>query len=224
MLCRATVAFSLLFISGSLAQSPPATSALPSTAESAGSMDPPMPGDHWTYELHDEITGRLKATSTFTITDVTPTEIGVRVENRGNPNYGYYIFDQSWNVKKNPNSRFSPNDGGGIKLPLSPGSTWKFQNDQISLLNNAVAFHRSGSSKIVRQESVTTSAGTFDAYKIEISTEYHNINGATKKGSSKTTNWYAPSVDHWVKQEFVSYVDGHLAQNLSIELVDYGRR
>src|ERR1700728_4422798 len=46
---------------------PPAdTSAAPPATESSDAMPQPLPGDHWSYEVRDDITGVLKATNTFT--------------------------------------------------------------------------------------------------------------------------------------------------------------
>ena len=89
MLRRATIAISIRLALGAvaLAQSVPdnnkpaaaqPTTQPPGSPESAGSeelMDPPMLGDHWTYDVHDEITGELKFSTTNLITDLTPTEV-----------------------------------------------------------------------------------------------------------------------------------------------------
>jgi hypothetical protein len=203
---------------------PPAdTSAAPPATESSDAMPQPLPGDHWSYAVLDEITGVLKATTTFTITDVTPAELAVRAEVLGSPNYGNFVYDHFWNVLKTPVWKFSPNDGSGIKLPLNPGGSWKFQSDQINVQHGA-SYRRSGTSKVVAQESVTTNAGTFDTYKIDTSVDIRNVNDPTKKESSTTTMWYAPSIDHWVKQTSKFISNGHVAQSTSVELLDYGRR
>lgn len=224
MLCRVTVALCFLLSVKSLAlaqsQSQPDN---PPTPESASTMDPPMVGDHWTYEVHDEITGALRNTNTSTITDVTPAEIAVRGQTLGNPNFGEYIYDHSWNIINSPLWKFSPNDGSGIKLPMTVGSSWKFQNNQINT-QHGITFKRSGSSKVVAQESVTTSAGTFDAFKVETTVEIRNVNDPSKKSVNETTLWYAPAVDHVVRQSVKVSANGHVDQRVSIELVDYGRR
>jgi len=223
-LCRAAVAICVLLTWNTVAsaQSAPPDNP-PSNAASSMSMDPPLPGDHWSYEVHDSITGALKSTITFTITDVTPAELAIRAEALGNPNYGYFVYDHFWNVIKTPVWKYSPNDGSGIKLPLNSGSTWKFQNDQVNVQHGA-SFRRSGTSKVVAQESVTTGAGTFDTFKIETSVNIRNVNDPTRTDSSTTTMWYAPSIDHWVKQTLESKSNGHVALSTSVELVDYGRR
>jgi len=186
-------------------------------------MDQPLPGDHWSYEVRDEITGELKFSSTTLITDVTPTEVAVRAQSPSFPGVGVYIYDHSWNLKSNPIWRFSPNDGTGVKLPLNVGSTWKFQDDAL-YSPRGTTFKNVGSSKVVAQENITTGAGTFDTFKIETSINGHNANDPTKKFNSIITTWYAPSVDHWVKRVSKSSFNGRVDDNSSTELVEYGRR
>jgi len=225
MLCRATVAFCLLlaFETVAFAQLPPSDNGSSSAADSSTSMEQPMVGDHWTYEVHDEITGILKNTNTMTVTDVTPTEVAVRAQTLGNANFAEFVYDHLWNLIDSPLWKYSPNDGSGIKMPLTIGSGWKFQNSAINT-QHGVSFKRTGSSKIVGQESITTTAGTFDTFKVESTVEGRNVNDPTKKIISQTTLWYAPTANHVVKQSTKILSNGHVDQQYSIEMVDYGRR
>ncbi|HTZ02829.1 MAG TPA: hypothetical protein VMC05_10890 [Xanthobacteraceae bacterium] len=201
---------------------PPA--AAPTAAEAQESMDPPMVGDHWTYEVRDEITGELKNTLSNIVTDVTPTEIAVRVQNQAySQGPSVLVYDRSWNVKNNPSWRYSPNDGTGIKMPLAVGNSWRFHDDQIRS-GYGTTFKNVGTSKVVGTESVTTDAGTFQALKIQTSINGHNSNDSTKRFESTVTTWYVPSLDHWAKRTVKSAFNGSVAENDSLELVDYGRR
>ena len=59
-------------------------------------MDPPMLGDHWTYEVRDEITGELKNPLSNIVTDLTPAEITVRVQNQAySQGPTVFIYDRS---------------------------------------------------------------------------------------------------------------------------------
>ena len=197
------------------------TSADPS--QSSNSMEQPAVGDHWTYEIRDELTGLLKATTTNTITEITPTDIAVRLEWPGKP-HGYILFDRSWSMKDNGGTwKFSPNDGTGIKEPLKVGNQWSFQSDD-SDTQHGTFFKRSGKSKVVAAETVTTSAGTFETFKIETAIIIKLTNDATKKYESNTTTWYAPSINHWVKRTTKFLFDGRTTENTSTVLVEYGRR
>jgi hypothetical protein len=232
MSCRITLViwFLALLSAGALAQSPSPNddSSPPQPAAPASNtgelMDPPMIGDHWTYEVRDEITGELKNTLTSIITDLTPTDIAVRVQNQAySTGPAIFVFDRSWNLKNDPTWRFAPNDGTGIKMPLTVGNTWTFRNDQIRS-GYGTTFRNIGTSKVVGTESVTTAAGTFDALKIETSINGHNANDSTKRFEFTMTSWYVPFIDHWVKRTEKSAFNGSVQQNNSIELVEYGRR
>jgi hypothetical protein len=209
----------------------PAKDASPPTpppAESPNSPDPdPMEdtqlGDHWTYELRDEITGEVKGTYTNIVTDLTGSEISTRVGALGNSNTGYVTFDRSWNVKNNALWKYNPNDGTGIRLPLAAGKTWSFQATDVNS-TNGFSSKRSGNSKVVGQESMTTRAGTFDTFKIETTYSLRSTNDPTKKAQVVVQTWYAPLINHWVKRASVYRADGRVRDNSTMELVEYGRR
>ena len=186
-------------------------------------MEEPQPGDHWTYEARDEITGKVTATRENTVTEVTPTEISVRHKTLGTNNEGLSVYDRSWNVVENQPWRYSPHDGTGIQSPLAVGKTWPVRTNNINGTNGNV-WRRSGISKVVGQESVTTRAGTFDTFKIETTFTGSNVNNPTQKNEVTSLTWYAPALDQWVKRTFVSRANKHLQTNNVFELVEYGRR
>jgi hypothetical protein len=201
--------------------SPPSTSApgLPSPE----TMEDPQPGDHWTYELKDEITGEVKGTNTNTVTDVGASEINTRIGLLGNPGSGYQTFDRSWNMTNNGMWRFTPNDGTGIRAPLVVGKAWSFRSTDVNS-SGGFSTKRSGTSKVVAQENVTTRAGSFDTFKIETSYQLQSTNDPTRKFQISLQTWYAPAINHWVKRVFVSRSEGRVRENSVFELVEYGRR
>jgi hypothetical protein len=186
-------------------------------------MEDPQTGDHWTYELRDDITGDVKSTITNTVTDVSGSEITTRIAQLGNSNTGYQTFDRSWNLANNGIWRSTPNDGTGIRPPLAVGKTWSFKSTDLNS-TAGMSWKRCGTAKVVAQESITTRAGTFDTFKIETSFQIQNANDPTKKLQAVQQSWYAPAIDHWVKRSFVSRSDGRVREKNTIELVEYGRR
>ena len=205
-------------------ESPPAASS--PAIESPNSPEPmeeAQTGDHWTYELRDEITGEVKSTITNTVTDVSASEISTRIAQLGNANSGYQTFDRSWNMTNSGIWRYTPNDGTGIRTPLAVGKSWSFKSTDVNS-TAGVNWKRSGTSKVVAQESVTTRAGTFDTFKIETSFQTQNANDPTKKFQAVQQTWYAPVIDHWVKRSFVLRSDGRIREKNTIELVEYDRR
>ena len=209
------------------AQTSPAGSGPATTSAATETPNEPMEevqlGDHWTYELRDEISGDVKSTFTQTVTDVSSSEISIRATNLGNNNTGYLTYDRSWNLTSNGVWRYSPNDGTGVRLPLAAGKSWALKSTDTNS-TAGVSFKRSGTVKVVAQESVTTRAGTFDTFKIETSYQSQNANDPTKKAQVVIQIWYAPLIDHWVKRSFVSRSDGRVRERSTVELVEYGRR
>jgi hypothetical protein len=186
-------------------------------------MEDPQVGDHWTYEARDNITGEIKSTYTSVVTDVSATDISIRNAFVGNPNLGYEVYDRSWNRTSNDSWHYSPSDGAGMKAPLAVGKTWSINATDLN--NSAgVSWTRSVSSKVVAQETVTTRAGTFDTFKIETSVDYQNTKDPTRKLQETRQTWYAPPIDHWVKQASVMRADGRVRNSTSAELIEYGRR
>jgi hypothetical protein len=225
-----------LFISGTLAlaqqpstpPSPGGTAQLPAPSatapsDSEDSMEPAMVGDHWTYEVRDEITGDVKSTITFVVTEVADKTLSVRTNTLGNPNNGYMTFDRSWNILSNGVWKYTPNDGGGIRLPLTVGKAWSFQSNDVNS-TQGFTIKRSGTSKVLGQESITTRAGTFDAFKIQMTATYRNANDPTKKSETTIQLWYVPAVNHWAKRTYTMRSEGQLRENISMELIEFGRR
>jgi hypothetical protein len=207
-------------------QAPPAASSSSASVQPSTAvvpMEEPMPGDHWTYEVRDEITGAVSATRTNVVTEVTPTEISTRVDTVGKPEPGQIVFDRSWNMVASGPWRYSPHDGSGIQSPLAVGKTWPVQTNNINSANGNV-WRRSGTSKVIGKESVTTKAGTFDTFKIETTFTGKNVNNPTLKNEVTSLTWYAPAIDHWVRRTFVSRANKHLQINNVIELIEYGRK
>jgi hypothetical protein len=222
--CSQAVVGLLLSASVLPAQTPNAAPA-PAASEAAAqeTMEDLQVGDHWTYELRDDVSGDVKSTLTNTVTDVSASQINIRVAKLGTTNTGYLTYDHSWNLIEGGIWRNRPNDGTGIQLPLAVGKTWSFQSTDLN--NTAgVSWKRSGTSKVLAQESVTTSAGTFDTFKIETSIQVQNTSDPTKKIQTVQQTWYAPSIDHWVKRSSVSRSATRVIDKSTIELVEYGRR
>jgi hypothetical protein len=210
----------------------PATSDAPASARPEDSIKPenavvtmeePLQGDHWTYQVRDEITGAITATNTSVVTEVTATDISVRTRTAGTAVDGLIVYDRSWNLISSGQWRYSPSDGTGIRMPLAAGKTWTFQSNQVNA-EKGYSFNRSGTSKVVGQETVTTRAGTFESFKIETAFSLRNVKDPTGKEEMTSVTWYAPAINHWVKRVFTSRSDQHLRYNNSIELVGYGRK
>ena len=202
---------------------PTASSPAAEAAVSPEPMEDLQLGDHWTYEFRDDITGEIKSTITNTVTDISGGEVSTRIAHLGTPNSGFQTFDRSWNMTNSGIWRYTPNDGTGIRPPLAVAKTWSFKSSDFNS-SAGIGWKRSGTAKVVAQESVTTRAGTFDTFKIETSFQIQNVNDPTKKLQVVQQTWYAPAINHWVKRSFTSRSEGRVREKNTVELVEYGRR
>lgn len=200
-----------------------APASAPAAAKPVAAMEEPLQGDFWTYEVRDEISGKVSAIRTNIVTEVTTTEISVRYTVEGKDSEGLNVYDRSWNLKNAGEWKYQPNDGNGIRSPLKVGDSWKISSDDVNSGKGNI-WKRTGLSKVAGQETVTTKAGTFETYKIETTFSRRPTNDPTRKNEITSVTWYAPAVDHWVKRTFVSRANGHMLTNNTLELVAYGRK
>lgn len=189
--------------------------------KSPASMEEPMPGDFWTYEVRDEIGASTEVRKSI-VTEVNPGDIRVDITG-GKSGDRLNIYDRSWNLKSTGPWKYQPIDGSGIRMPLKVGAAWNVTADDVNSQNGNI-FRRSVNSKVVGQETITTKAGRFDTFKIETIVSRHSTNDPSKKGEITAQTWYAPAIDHWVKRSFVSRADNHLVNSSTSELVEYGRK
>lgn len=220
-------AVALLLVTPAFAQDggapQPVQSGSPAAAGAASAtMQRPMPGDHWTYDVTDDISGTLKLTRTDMITDVSKNEIAVRFDIAGTGNTGNIIYDPAWDIVRAGPFKYTPNDGTGIRLPLTVGAQWKFAID-VSNARNGMTFRRTGSSKVVGRESIITKGGTFDTFVIETDFAGRNVQDSTLVNQTTWRTWFAPDIDHWVKRSIEQRQRGHVMARDTIELTKYSR-
>jgi hypothetical protein len=191
-------------------------------AAQVGDLAGVLPGDRWVYEVKDEITGDLKSTTTVVVLDVSEKEINTRISVRGGARPFQTVFDRSWNRVDDGIWKFRPTDGTGVQTPLQVGKEWRFENK--STHTNGTALSTTGQSKVVGEEKITTSAGTFDTFKIEIRMRHVNSNDQTKASTVNVTLWYAPTVNRWVRKTTKTQVEGRLRDSHTEELTDFSRK
>ena len=226
MLRKSMMAIACLLAAGTSAwagDDAAATPSAPAAAKPVAAMEEPLQGDFWTYEVRDEISGKVSAIRTNVVTEVTPTEISVRYTVEGKDSQGLNVYDRSWNLKNAGEWKYQPNDGNGIRSPLKVGDSWKISSDDVNSGKGNI-WKRTGLSKVANQETVATKAGTFETYKVETTLSRRPTNDPTRKNEIIAVTWYAPAVDHWVKRTFVSRANGHLLTNNTLELIAYGRK
>lgn len=180
-------------------------------------------GDHWSYDIVDNITGGIKENRTWLITDVSPKDITCRVELSGaSAPESVIIYDAAWDIVKDGGSRWSPHNFGGVQLPLEVGKSWTFKASEIDAKGQV--WKKSGESRVTGKETVATKAGSFDAFVLETKYVTRNGNDASRKSDFTIKTWYSLGIDHWVKRSTIMSQDGHVVQNDTVELTSYGRR
>jgi uncharacterized surface anchored protein len=180
------------------------------------------PGDHWTFEQKDEISGAVRATRTTTVTEVTKDDVAVRVDlPDGKANA--VIYDRSWNRKREGTLKYSPNDGRGYHLPLALNAQWNVSANETNSANGT-SWKIAGKSRVTGQEAVTTKAGTFQTFVVELNYTLRNVANPTQVEEFSVKNWFDPDINHWVKRTVTIRREGHLFRNDSYTLTDYGRK
>jgi hypothetical protein len=180
-------------------------------------------GDRWVFDRTDELTGDPKDTYTRTVTEVSAKQITTHFIVSGSPGYTIMTFDQDWNLVDNSSVRFKPNNGQGIRLPLAVGKSWRAEYDYRNISTGA-GFRGSVTNKVTAQESVTTQAGGFDAFKIETFARDYSPANPAKLWEYQIVRWYAPAINYWVRETFVERFDKSVRVSTSSELVDFSRK
>jgi hypothetical protein len=186
-------------------------------------MQTPAPGDHWTYEVKDEISGAIKETRKVMVTDVSKNEIAIHVDFVNSGRSSNIVYDSSWNVLRDNAGKFTPNDGSGVKLPLALNAQWKFSANEINSGTGA-SWKVTGDSRVVGQEIVTMKAGQFETFVIDSHSVVRNTKDTTRISDFSTRTWFSLDVNHWVKRTIVTRQDGHIFQNQTVALIEYGRK
>jgi hypothetical protein len=182
-----------------------------------------LPGDRWVYEVTDEMTGDVKSTTTVVVLDISESEIHTRVSTRGAASPRQIVFDRAWSRIDDSVWKYRPSDGTGVPMPLQLGKEWRFEN-RATNFHNGTAVSNTGQTKVVGKETITTSAGTFDTFKIETTVRQVNSNDQTKAATLTAASWYAPSVNRWVRRISKVQVEGRLRDSQTEELTDYSRK
>jgi hypothetical protein len=108
-------------------------------------------------------------------------------------------------------------------MPLQIGKEWRFENS-ASHFQHGTALSTTGQSKVTGQEKITTSAGTFDTFKIETTMRQINSNDQTKAATVNVALWYAPSINRWIRRTHKVQIEGRLRDSQTEELTDYSRK
>jgi hypothetical protein len=209
----------VVFCGPALADEATKPASSPAPSETAVNVNP---GDSWEYEIRDGLTDQLTATEHFTVTEVTTSEIDVRkrwtATKTQQESSGLVTFDRNWRMKEDSAWRFAPPAGTtGIPEGLAVNKSWSYTR-KSTRLSPPLDLKYTGSGKVAAWEEVTLPNGaSYDAYRIEI-TEAVTPVVNNRKSEDKVVEWYAPSVNRYVKRTWESRQNGKLVDE-GVELL-----
>ena len=186
------------------------------------------PGDRWTYQWIDDITGETKFYQTFTLTEIKDGTFSVAISStpfgQSTSTTGLLVYDSSWGLLDDGVwSRNSGDPGTGVRLPLEVGAEW--QTHHVAVRKNPnQEWNVDTRSVVAAYEEVPLRFGlTYDAFRIE-TTETLTPAAGGAGATLKITLWYAPAVNRYVKRLVETRSKDRLqSRNLEM-LTEYKRR
>jgi hypothetical protein len=180
-------------------------------------------GDRWSYDIKDALTGDLRQAVTIVAAEINEKEITTRISVRGKDRPLTFVFDPGWGRIDDGVWKHRPSDLLGIKKPLQIGKQWRAEGNSTNL-QTGVAMQTSGLAKVVGQEQITTPAGTFDTFRVELTVRQINTKDQTKSTTLTVVVWYAPAINRWVRKNTEVRFEGRLRDSFSDELTEYSRK
>ncbi len=184
------------------------------------------PGDRWTYDVLNDITGEKEGTATYLLTEVVGDTLSVQMTRdpgNGKPSWNsLLLFDKNWNFLEDSVWKRTPGSPTtGIRLPLDQNTKW--ETTYQATKKPDVVIKPAAHSEVKGVEDVVLPFNkAYLSFKIETVERSVSTDG-TKFGTTSTF-WYAPSVNRYVKKIHESRTNGHLTSR-SIELLkSYSRR
>ncbi|WP_206954121.1 TapB family protein [Trinickia acidisoli] len=167
-------------------------------------------GEAWTFSYENALEPAKNATYAQSVSSVAAD---------GSPtlNGGAAALDASGNLVKNASGSYQPSDGK-LQFPLFVGKSWS-----ASYVYRAGSWAARGEreAKVVAVERVETSAGAFDAFKVEQVVSWSGTEGNRGQGVTRETDWYAPSVGRIVRMEYVDQAAHAASTTTRVELAKF---
>jgi hypothetical protein len=179
-------------------------------------------GDRWAYDVRDDLTGDLRRAITVVVVEINDKEITTRVSSAGKDRPQTMVYDLDWGRIDDGAWKLRPS-GIGIKQPLQIGKEWRSDANAVNSKSGEV-MRSTGAAKVVGQEQVTTPAGTFDTFRVDMTVRTVNTKDQTRSETWTFVLWYAPAVNRWVRRKAEWRSEGRLRDSYSEELTSYSRK
>lgn len=174
-------------------------------------------GDEWKYVMRNLGDGSSR-TFTIAVAEVTPSEVVMTNGDR-------YDLDGGIKVLNAEGRRHEPSLPRFI-FPMTPGAQKK-GSYRIVGDKKYPEWTEEYTMRVVGLEQVTVAAGTFDAFKVEVTGTYRQKrqDGQSGTGAFKVVRWYAPAVKREVLRENESATwSGAVERRTRQELTAYSVR
>ena len=179
-------------------------------------------GERWSWQHINGMANEKDFTIIEDVTEVTDSEIHTRIRTKGKSGSAISAYTKEWNPVDVVSARYDPNLKR-LAFPLQTGKTWDGTADKMLFSNGKHGkFLLKG--KVGALEKITVPAGTFDAYRIELTLDASGTDEDANIGHTVETNWYAPSIKQYVKTENVFSRDGRVRSKDIFELLEYSLR
>ena len=179
-------------------------------------------GDRWSWQHTNGLANEKDFTTIEDVVEVSDTEIRTRIRTKGRTGNAVATYSREWNPVDVVSAKYDPNLKQ-FSFPLQAGKTWDGTADKMLFSNGKHGkFFLNG--KVVAFEKVTVPAGTFDAYKIELTLDASGTDEDANIGKTVETHWYVPSVRRDVKTENTFSRDGRVRSKDIQELLEYSLR
>jgi hypothetical protein len=183
--------------------------------------------DLWIYDTRNEVTGLPSEGYTEMVAQVSAKEVVINRTyrepvSRWPQNY-IVTYNHDWDVIDRYDWKFKPNDGTGVRMPLSVGKTWQAEFDAQNLHTTRRTYRGTSSSKVVAQEMITTDAGTFDTFKIEHQARWLDTLDPARMWELQIVSWFAPQINHWARRTSQIKFEKRLRESTSEELANFNR-
>jgi len=188
------------------------------------------PGDRWSYQVIDDVTGETKSTTVHTVTELRDKSYSVQSAftpyGQSVATTSLQVFDESWNLLEDQVWTRKPAEPStGIRLPLKVGAQWKTHLTSTRKNPPEAHFNTDAITRVVAYEPVILKFNkTYEAFKLETNEAVTNNASPSSVVTIKTTMWFAPSVNRYVKRITESRINDRL-QSRNVELLTaYARR
>lgn len=141
-------------------------------------------------------------------------------------NTSLQIFDDNWNLLEDSLWLHKPaNPVTGTQLPLKLGAQWKVHLTTTRKMPPESHFTTDAITKVVAYEPVILKFNkTYDAFKLEINEAMSNSANPASTITTRTTLWFAPSVNRYVKRIYETRINDRLQSRTIEMLTAYARR